>query len=79
MAIPAERNVNAKGSRKETKIQEFMYGDTTNVEHEKYHHSSNNASHGNGAITRKHSIDSLQKTAILVASHIIRKVLQCEA
>jgi hypothetical protein len=27
----------------------------------------------------KHSIDSLQKTAILGTSHIIRKVLQCEA
>ena len=27
----------------------------------------------------KHLIDSLQKTAILVTSHIIRKVLQCEA
>ena len=27
----------------------------------------------------KHSIDSLQKTAILRTSHIIRKVLQCEA
>jgi len=27
----------------------------------------------------KHSIYSLQKTAILGASHIIRKVLQCEA
>jgi hypothetical protein len=26
----------------------------------------------------KHSIDSLQKTAILGISHIIRKVLQCE-
>jgi hypothetical protein len=31
------------------------------------------------AITGKHSIDSLQKTAILGTSHIIRKVLQCEA
>jgi len=30
-------------------------------------------------IPRKHSIDSLQKTAILGTSHIIRKVLQCEA
>jgi len=30
-------------------------------------------------ITGKHSIDSLQKTAILGTSHIIRKVLQCEA
>ena len=27
----------------------------------------------------KHSTDSLQKTAILGTSHIIRKVLQCEA
>jgi len=27
----------------------------------------------------KHSIDSLKKTAILGTSHIIRKVLQCEA
>ena len=27
----------------------------------------------------KHSIDSLQKTAILGTSHIIRKILQCEA
>jgi hypothetical protein len=27
---------------------------------------------------RKRSIDSLQKTAVLGTSHIIRKVLQCE-
>jgi len=27
----------------------------------------------------KHSIDSVQKTAILGTSHIIRKILQCEA
>ena len=27
----------------------------------------------------RHSIDSLQKTAILGTSHIVRKVLQCEA
>jgi hypothetical protein len=31
------------------------------------------------AIPGKHSIDSLQKTAILGKSHIIQKVLQCEA
>jgi len=31
------------------------------------------------AVAGKHSIDSLQKTAILGTSHIIRKVLQCEA
>jgi len=30
------------------------------------------------AITRKHSVDLLQKTAILGTSHIIWKVLQCE-
>ena len=31
------------------------------------------------AVPGKHSIDSLQKTAILGKSHIIRKVLQCKA
>jgi len=31
------------------------------------------------AVPGKYSIDSLQKTAILGTSHIIRKVLQCEA
>ena len=31
------------------------------------------------AVPGKHSIDSLQKTAILGTSHILRKVLQCEA
>jgi len=31
------------------------------------------------AVPRKHSTDSLQKTAILGTSHIIRKALQCEA
>jgi hypothetical protein len=29
-------------------------------------------------ISGQHSVDSLQKTAILVTSHIIRKVLQAE-
>jgi len=31
------------------------------------------------AVPGKHSIDSLQKTAVFGTSHIIRKVLQCEA
>jgi len=31
------------------------------------------------AVPGKQSIDSVQKTAILGTSHIIRKVLQCEA
>jgi hypothetical protein len=30
------------------------------------------------AVPGKYSIDSLQKTAILGTTHIIRKVLQCE-
>ena len=78
----------AKGSGKEVKIQEFMYRDTTNVEPEMYNYTNNNWSHWNSneklkenleAVPGKHSIDSLQKTAILGISHIIRKVLQCEA
>ena len=77
-----------KGSRKEVKIQEFVYRDATNVEPEMYDCTSNNWSHWNSneklkenleTIPRKHSIDSLQKTAILGTSHAIRKVLQCEA
>jgi len=31
------------------------------------------------AVPGKHSIDSLQNTAILGTSHIIRKILQCES
>jgi hypothetical protein len=31
VAIAVDRNVTKKGSRKETKIQEFMYRDITNV------------------------------------------------
>ena len=37
----------AKGSGKEVKIQEFSYGDTTNVEPEMYDYTSNNWSHWN--------------------------------
>ena len=78
----------AKESGKEVKMQEFMFRDTTNLEPEMYDYTSNNWSHWNrneklkekfGSCTGKHSIDSLQKTAILGTSHIIRNVLQCEA
>ena len=78
-----------KRSGKEVKIQEFIYRDTANVEHEMYDHTSNNWSHWDsneklkekfGSCTRKTlPTDSLQKKAILGTSHIIRKVLQCEA
>jgi hypothetical protein len=65
-----------------------MYRDTTNMEPEMYDYTGNNWSTGIATeclrenletIPRKHSILSLQKTAILVTSNIIRKVLQCEA
>jgi hypothetical protein len=65
-----------------------MYSDTTNLEPEMYDYTSNNWSNWNNneslkknleTAPGKHSIDSLQKTAALGTSHIIRKVLQCEA
>ena len=76
-----------KESRKETKIKGFMYGDTTQVQHEMYNYTGNNWSHQNGnrrfkekskTIPGKHPVDPLQKTAILGTSHTIRKVLQSE-
>ena len=76
-----------KGSGKEAEIQKFMYRDTTNVEPEMYDYTNNNWSPGIvtrslrknlEAVPGKHSIDSLQKTAILGTSHVMRKVLQCE-
>ena len=79
----------AKRSGKGVKIQEFIYRDTTNVEPEIYGYTGNNWSHWNSKVKLKKnfrkdisgtlSIDSLQKTAVLGTSHIIRKVLQCEA
>jgi hypothetical protein len=77
----------AKGGRKETKIQKFMYRDTTNVRHEMCDCACNNWNRRNNnkglkkkleAIAGKHSIDSLQKTAVLRTSHITREVLQSE-
>ena len=75
-------------SGKEVKMQEFAYRDAANVEPEMYGRTGNNWSHWNGneklkenleAVPGKHSIDSLQKTAVLGTAHTIRKVLQCEA
>jgi hypothetical protein len=69
-----------KGSRKETKIQEFMYRNATNVEHEMYDYTvvigatrivPRGLRKNLEAIPGKHSTDSLQKTAILGTSHII--------
>jgi hypothetical protein len=60
-----------------------MYRDTTNVEYEMYDYTNSNLSHWNSNNRfnekfRKHSVDSLQKTATLGTSHIIQKVLQSE-
>jgi hypothetical protein len=64
-----------------------MYRDKTNVEPEMYDYTNSNWIHWNSneklkenleAVPRKHSIDSLQKTAILGTSHIIRKVMHSE-
>ena len=62
----------------------FVYRDAASVEPEMYGCTGNNWSHWNSneklkEIPGKHSIDSLQKTAILGTAHIIGKVLQCEA
>ena len=85
LAIPGDRKVTQKEAEKKTKIQEFMYmwnvylkcmiipviigltglvkkGFKKNLE----------------AIPGKHSIDSLEKTAILGTSHTIWKVMQSE-
>jgi len=43
----------ARGSRKETKIQEFMYRDVTNVEHEMNEYTCYNWSHQNSNIRFK--------------------------
>jgi hypothetical protein len=75
---PGRQKCRAKGSGKEVKIQPFMYRDTTNVEPEMYDYTTNNWSHWNSneklkenldAVPRKHSMDSLQKTAILGTAH----------
>jgi hypothetical protein len=65
-----------------------MYRDTANVEHQVYDYTSSNWKHRNGkkkglkenleATQEKHSVYSLQKTAVLGTSYIIWKVLQCE-
>jgi len=75
-------------SSNKVKIKEFICRDKTNVGPKMYDYTSNNWSHWNSneklrenmeVVPGKHSIDSLQKAAIFGTSHIIRKVLQCEA
>ena len=79
--------MSCKRKRKKGKIQEFMNRHTTNVEYKIYDYTSSNWSHRNNkkvlrknsvAVPGKHSIDWLQKTAILSTPHIIGKELQSE-
>jgi hypothetical protein len=46
VATPSDRNVTQQEAEKR-KIQDFMYRDTTNVEHEMYDYTGNNWSHRN--------------------------------
>ena len=88
MAIPADRNVVQKEAEKKLKYKSLyieiqrmwnlkckivpeIIGATGIV--------TRNLRSNFEVVPGKHSIDSLQKTAILGTSHTIRKVLQCEA
>jgi len=66
----------------------FKCRDTKNLEPEIYDYTSNNWSHWNGNKKLKEKFGNCTreifgrfttKTAVLGTSHIIRKVLQCEA
>jgi hypothetical protein len=83
-----QTEMSCKRMRKIAKMQEFGYRDTTNVEPKIYFIPVTNGATGIltkslrkhlEAMPRKHSIDSLQKTALYRTPHIIRRVLQCEA
>ena len=76
----------AKGSRKEVKIQEFVYRDATNVEPEMYECTGNNWSQWNSNEKLKEKFGSCTKktfdrftTKDSYTWKIIRKVQQCEA
>jgi len=82
------RKCRAKGNTEEVKIQQFMYGDTTNVEHEMCACTVPAICGATGRVTKgiknnleaksgKHSADSVNKTAVIGTAHIMGKVLQC--
>ena len=88
VAIRADINVLQKETEKKLKYKSLCIEIKRIMEPEMYDCTSNNWSYWNSnerlkenlkAVPGKHSIDSLQKTAILGTSHIMRKVLQCEA
>ena len=89
MAIPADRNVVQKEAEKKLKYKSLLFIEIQRMWNLKCTIIAVIIG-ATGIVTRslrkhletipgKHSIDSLQKTAILGTSHIIRKVLQCEA
>ena len=49
----------AKGSGKEVKIQEFVYRDATNVEHEIYDYTNNNWSQRNSNKSLKANLEAI--------------------
>jgi hypothetical protein len=49
----SRQECHAKRSTKETKIQEFMYGGTTNMVHEMYDNTTNNWSQRHTTILRR--------------------------
>ena len=57
-----KQECHAKGSRKEVKVQEFMYIDTTHVEPEMYDYTSNNWSHWNSNEKLKKKFESYTRT-----------------
>ena len=74
MVTPADRNAKRKQAEKKLKHKSSRTRDTMNVDYKVYDHTDNNWSHRNSnevlrknaeAVPGKHSIDSLQKTAIL--------------
>jgi hypothetical protein len=73
-----------KGSGKETKIQDLMYGDKKRACNMKCVFIPVIIIGVTGMVEKGlkticlHSLDTLQKTAVLTTSHIIRKVLQSE-
>jgi len=88
VAIPADRNVVQKKAEKKLKYKSLC------IEIQRMWNMKCTIVPviigANGTVTRslkrnleavpgRHSVDSLQKTAVLGTSHIIRKVLQCEA
>ena len=88
MAIPADRNVVQKEAEKKLKYNSLC------IEMQRMWNLKCTVvpviTGATGIVTRslkknletvpgKHSIDSVQKTAVLGTAHIMRKVLQCEA